>query len=46
VGDVLFAGPRRATALWPTGSLREIGLADLPGRGVPAGATISDLSAP
>jgi hypothetical protein len=46
VGDVLFAGPRRGTSLWPDASLREITLGDLPGRGIPAGATVSDLSAP
>jgi hypothetical protein len=46
VGDVLFAGPRRGTSLWPDASLRDITLGDLPGRGIPAGATVSDLSAP
>ncbi|SRR6266536_1348771 len=45
VGDVLFAGTRRGNGLWPDASLREITLADLPGRGIPAGATVSDLSA-
>jgi hypothetical protein len=46
VGDVLFAGSRRGNGLWPDASLREITLADLPGRGIPTGATVSDLSAP
>jgi Phosphoinositide phospholipase C, Ca2+-dependent len=46
VRDVLFAGTRRGTGLWPDASLREITLADLPGRGIPAGATVTDLSAP
>ncbi len=46
LGDVLYAGLRRGTSLWPDGSLREITLADLPGRGIPAGATVTDLSAP
>jgi hypothetical protein len=45
VGDVLFAGPRRGNTLWPDASLREITLGDLPGRGIPAGATVTDLSA-
>ncbi|NJC72032.1 hypothetical protein HC031_20260 [Planosporangium thailandense] len=46
VGDVLFAGTRRGNSVWPDASLREITLADLPGRGIPAGATVDDLSAP
>jgi hypothetical protein len=45
-GDVLFAGPRQGTGLWPDGSLHEVTLAGLPGRGIPAGTTITDLSAP
>jgi hypothetical protein len=44
-GDVLYAGTRRAAALSPGASLREITLADLPGRGIPPGATVTDLSA-
>jgi len=44
LGDVLYAGPRRGTGLAPDASLREITLADLPGHGIPAGATVTDLS--
>lgn len=44
LGDVLYAGLRRGTGLAPDASLREITLADLPGRGIPAGATVTDLS--
>ncbi|TWP44175.1 hypothetical protein FKR81_41545 [Lentzea tibetensis] len=44
LGDVLYAGSRRGTGLWPDASLREITLADLPGRGIPPGATVTDLS--
>jgi calcium-dependent phosphoinositide phospholipase C len=45
-GDVLFAGLRRTDALHPDSSLRDVALSDLPGRGIPAGATVTDLSQP